>query len=100
MSTDGIVIDNKYIADFGFDMHHQQENEEAFLAYNKFVNNFECIDKDGAMIKMLDLVNGTDLSISDDLYLNKRIKALKEQSITDEMCAAIEKFECWVPKIQ
>ena len=100
MSTDGIVIDNKYIADFGFDMHHQQDNEEAFLAYNKFVNNFECIDKDGTMIKMLDLVNGTDLSISDDLYLNKRIKALKEQSITDEMCAAIEKFECWVPKIQ
>ncbi|MFM5482648.1 hypothetical protein ACET9B_20730 [Aeromonas veronii] len=100
INTDGIVIDNKYIADFGFDMHHQQESEEAFLAYNKFVNNFECIDKDGKLIKMLDLVNGTDLRIADEQYLNKRIKVLKEKSLTEEMCAAIEKFEYWVPKIQ
>ncbi|MEH8233402.1 recombinase family protein [Aeromonas veronii] len=100
INTDGIVIDNKYIADFGFDMHHQQESEEAFLAYNKFVNNFECIDKDGKLIKMLDLVNGTDLRIADEQYLNKRINVLKEKSVTEEMCAAIEKFEYWVPKIQ
>lgn len=100
INNDGIVIDNKYIADFGFDMHHQQESEEAFLAYNKFVNNFECIDKDGKLIKMLDLVNGTDLRIADEQYLNKRIKVLKEKSLTEEMCAAIEKFEYWVSKIQ
>ncbi|MNQ97170.1 hypothetical protein D3C85_1128020 [compost metagenome] len=100
MSTDGIVIDNKYISDFGFDMHHQQENEEAFLAYNKFVNNFECIDKDGKLIRMLDLVNGTDFIISDELYLNQRVKVLKEKPMTEEMRTAIEKFETWVPKIQ
>lgn len=100
MSTDGIVIDNKYISDFGFDMHHQQENEEAFLAYNKFVNNFECIDKDGKLIRMLDLVNGTHFIISDELYLTQRVKALKDKPMTEEMRAAIEKFETWVPKIQ
>ncbi|MFM4782347.1 hypothetical protein ACEUCP_21230 [Aeromonas caviae] len=96
MMTDGIVIDNKYISDFGFDMHHQQENEDAFLAYNRFANNFECIDKDGRCIRMLDMVNGTHFITSDDFYLNERVSTLKNQAMSEEMRAAIEKFESWV----
>ncbi|MFM4774165.1 hypothetical protein [Aeromonas caviae] len=96
MMTDGIVIDNKYVSDFGFDMHHQQKNEDAFLAYNRFANNFECIDKDGRCIRMLDMVNGTHFITSDDFYLNERVSTLKNQAMSEEMRAAIEKFESWV----
>lgn len=42
------------------------------------------------------MVNGTHFITSDDFYLNERVSTLKNQAMSEEMRAAIEKFESWV----
>nr|WP_276209156.1 recombinase family protein [Aeromonas rivipollensis] len=94
--TDGIVLRNKYIADFGFDEHHRNEDVGAFLAYNQLVNNFRCIDKDKNIISMIDVFNGEVISKVDCLHLIHQIEELSSKKTTQDMSGALERLHQYI----